>query len=41
MRINKRIRGWILLIATMLLLASLVGYGVQAVIQPRGYNYGR
>ena len=41
MSMHKRIRGWILLIVAMLLLASLVSYGVQAVIQPRGYNYGR
>ena len=38
---HKRIRGWILLIVVMLLLASLVGYSVSAVIQPRSYIYGR
>ncbi len=35
---QKRIRNWALLILAMLLLASLVGYVVNAVIKPRGYN---
>jgi p-aminobenzoyl-glutamate transporter AbgT len=35
---QKRIRNWVLMILAMLLVASLVGYVVNAVIQPRGYN---
>jgi len=37
--IQKRIRGWVLLIVAMLLLASLIGYAVNAVIYPSGYRY--
>ncbi len=36
---QKRIRNWVLLILAMLLLASLVGYTVKAVIQPHRYRY--
>lgn len=31
---QKRIRNWVLLILAMLLLASLIGYAVNAIIQP-------